>query len=158
MAEAALPSLSGVLFHDRNIPVGLISYHFPAPREAGQNRGFGSALCQEHETMTFIGLSSASICVVHYSFFHDEILFLAANVSEIREVGDEVSHPNVFMLGCMKLTRLYGLIVENLTMTSSQNFLRSGHGVSLTWKEPNLPLAPAFQIKTTNPRNRPLPI
>src|SRR5450755_1277782 len=39
--EAALSPLSGVLFHDRDVSVGLVSYHFPASHEAGQDRGFG---------------------------------------------------------------------------------------------------------------------
>jgi hypothetical protein len=97
--------------------------------------------------------------VVHYSSFHDAILFLAADVSDYSgEARDEISRPSVFMLGCMKLTRLYGLIVQYLAMASSQNFLRSGHGTSLTWKDTNPPLALAFQIKTTNQRISRLPI
>jgi hypothetical protein len=67
---AALSFLSGFLFHDSDVPVSLICYHLPAPRETGQNRGFGSALCQEHEAMTFVGLSSAPICVIHHSSLH----------------------------------------------------------------------------------------
>ena len=66
--EAASSSLSGVLFHDRDVSVGLIGYHFPASHEAGQDRGFGSALCQEQETVAFIGLGSAPVCVIHGSF------------------------------------------------------------------------------------------
>jgi hypothetical protein len=70
--EVALSPLSGVLFHDRDVSVGLISYHFPASHEAGQDRGFGSALCQEQETVAFIGLGSAPVCAVHCSSLRDE--------------------------------------------------------------------------------------
>jgi len=79
--------------------------------------------------MTFIGLSPASVWVVHYSAFHDAMLFLAADVSDCSgEAGDEDSHPGIFVLGHMKLTRLQGLIVQNLAMASGHNFLWSGHG------------------------------
>jgi hypothetical protein len=36
--EAASSPLSGVLFHNRDVSVGLIGYHFPASDEAGQDR------------------------------------------------------------------------------------------------------------------------
>jgi hypothetical protein len=75
--EAASSPLSGVLFHNRDVSVGLIGYHFPASDEAGQDRGFGSALCQEQETVTFIGLSSASVCAVHCSSLRDESYLLS---------------------------------------------------------------------------------
>jgi hypothetical protein len=68
--------LSGVLFHDRDVSVGLIGDHFPASHEAGQNGGFGSALCQEQETVAFIGLGSAPVCVVHCSSLRDESYLL----------------------------------------------------------------------------------
>jgi hypothetical protein len=62
-----VPPLSGFFFHNRDVSVGLIGYRFPASHKAGQDRGFGSALCQQHETVTFIGLGSAPICAVHCS-------------------------------------------------------------------------------------------
>ena len=74
--EAALSPLSGVLFHDRDVSVGLISYHFPASHQAGQYRGFGSAPCQEQETVTFIGLGSAPVCAVHCGFLRDKSYLL----------------------------------------------------------------------------------
>jgi hypothetical protein len=46
---------------NRELSVGLISYHFTASRKAGQDRGFGFALGQEHETVTFIGMGSAPL-------------------------------------------------------------------------------------------------
>jgi hypothetical protein len=52
-----LPFLSGFFFHDRDISVGLICYHLPTSHKARQNRSFSSALCQEHEAMTFLGVS-----------------------------------------------------------------------------------------------------
>jgi hypothetical protein len=76
--------LSGFFFHNRNVSVGLISYHFPASHKAGQDRGFCSALCQEHETVAFIGLGSTSICAVHCSSFHDEISAIAADFPRLR--------------------------------------------------------------------------
>src|ERR1700730_18112008 len=57
--DAASSFLSGVLSHDRDISVGLVSYHLPASSKARQNRSFGSALCQQHEAMTFLSLSPA---------------------------------------------------------------------------------------------------
>jgi hypothetical protein len=69
--------LSGVLFHDRDVSVGLIGYHFPASHQAGQDRGFGSALCQEQETVTFIGLGSAPVCAVHCCSLRDESYLLS---------------------------------------------------------------------------------
>jgi hypothetical protein len=74
--EAALSPLSGILFLDRDVSVGLISYHFPASYEAGQDRGFGSALCQEQETVTFIGLGSAPVCAVHCGPLRDKSYLL----------------------------------------------------------------------------------
>ena len=98
--------------------------------------------------MTFVGLGPAPVCVVHYSASHDAILFPAADVSECSgEAGDEDSHPSVFVLGHAKLTRLQGLIVQNLAMAPGQNFLWSGHGSSSAWKEPNVPLESAFQMR-----------
>jgi hypothetical protein len=71
----ALP-LSGFFFHNRDVSIGLIGDHFPAPHEAGQDRGFGPALCQEHGTETFIGLGSASICAAHCSSLRDNFQLL----------------------------------------------------------------------------------
>jgi hypothetical protein len=57
-----LPGSGGVLPpHDRNISIRLICNHLPAAGQAGQYRGFGSALRQKHQAMTFISLSSAAI-------------------------------------------------------------------------------------------------
>jgi hypothetical protein len=67
-SPVALSPLRGVLFQNRDVSIGLISYHFPASHEAGQDRGFGSALCQEQETVAFIGLGSAPVCAIHGSF------------------------------------------------------------------------------------------
>jgi hypothetical protein len=58
--------LSGVLFHDRDISVGLICNHLPATPKARQNRTFGSALCQEHEAMAFLGPCPAAICFFQF--------------------------------------------------------------------------------------------
>jgi hypothetical protein len=62
LTEAILSFLSGVFFHDRDIPVGLICDHLPATPEARQNRGFRSALSQEHQAMTFLSLRPATAC------------------------------------------------------------------------------------------------
>jgi hypothetical protein len=136
--KSASSSLRGVLSHDRNIAVGLIGDHFPAPHQAGQNRGFGPALGQKHETMTFIGLSSASVCVVHCSFLHDAISFLAlaADVPEHSgEAGDEVVYPGGFMLG---LRLFQGFVGENLTVASDLNWLWRGHVMLFLRWEGNL--------------------
>jgi hypothetical protein len=63
---AALLFLSGFLFHDRDVSLGLISYHLPASGKARQNRSLGSALRQKHEAMTFISPGSATACFVHF--------------------------------------------------------------------------------------------
>ena len=94
--------LSGFCFHNRDVSVGLISYHFPASHKAGQDRGFGSALCQEHETVTFIGLGSAFICAVHCSSLHDEFLVVAADfprfgVSQRVGASDNGTNCEVFL-------------------------------------------------------------
>jgi hypothetical protein len=52
--------LSGFLFHDRGIPVGLISYHFPASSKARENCSLGSALRQKHAAMKLRGKGNAS--------------------------------------------------------------------------------------------------
>jgi hypothetical protein len=72
--EAVLPSLSCFFSHDRGIAISLIGYHSPAPCQACQNRRFGAAPRQKHEAMTFIGLSSAPICLVHDVSLHKDFL------------------------------------------------------------------------------------
>jgi hypothetical protein len=142
--KAASSSLSGVLSHNRNIAVGLIGNHFPAPCEASQNRGLGSALGQKHETMTFIGLSSAPICRGHYSFLHEAISFLAADAPEhFGEAGNEVIHPGGFTLG---LRLFYGIVVENLTVVSGLSSLWRGHVMMFLRWEGNLLRKRVFQI------------
>ena len=65
----SLPFPGGFLFLDRDVSIGLVGNHLPAAGQAGQNRGFGSALREQHETMAFISLSSAPIRMVHvYAF------------------------------------------------------------------------------------------
>jgi hypothetical protein len=64
--EAASSFLSGFLFHDRKISVGLVSYHLPASSKARQNRSFGSALCQQHAAMAFLSLGPATTCFLHF--------------------------------------------------------------------------------------------
>jgi hypothetical protein len=59
--------LSSLLFHDRDISVGLVSYHLPASPEARQNRGFGPTLRHKHETVKFLGLSPATTRFVDLS-------------------------------------------------------------------------------------------
>jgi hypothetical protein len=54
------PFLRGVFSHDRDIPIGLIGDHLPASGKAGQDRGFGSALRQEDEAVTFLGVRPAA--------------------------------------------------------------------------------------------------
>ncbi len=67
--RASLSSLGGILFHDRDISIGLVRNHLPAAGQAGQDRGFGTALRQQHETMAFLSLGSAPVCMVHvYAF------------------------------------------------------------------------------------------
>jgi hypothetical protein len=66
LAKAISSFLSGVLFHDRDIPVGLICDHLPATPEASQNRGFRSALGQEHQAMTFLSLRPATACFAYF--------------------------------------------------------------------------------------------
>jgi hypothetical protein len=56
---AALSLLRRVLFHDRDIAVGLVGDHLPASHQARQNRRLGSALRDKHETVTFLGLGPA---------------------------------------------------------------------------------------------------
>ena len=73
-----VPPLSGFFFHNRDVSICLIGYHFPAWHKTGQDRGFGSALCRERETVTFVGawarhLSARSIAVR----LHDEFLVVA---------------------------------------------------------------------------------
>ena len=63
--KAMLPVPGSFLFHDRDVSVGLVGYHFPAAGQAGEDGGLCTALRQQHEAMTFIGLNSASICMVH---------------------------------------------------------------------------------------------
>jgi len=59
----------GFHLHDRRVSIGLICDHFPAACQTRQNGGFGSALREKHEAITFIGLSSATICMIHgYTF------------------------------------------------------------------------------------------
>jgi hypothetical protein len=52
--------LSCLLFHDRDISVGLVGDHLPASHQARQNRGLGSTLRDKHETLTFVSLSPAT--------------------------------------------------------------------------------------------------
>jgi hypothetical protein len=58
--------LSCLLFHDRDISVGLVGDNLPASHKASQNRSFGSTLCHQHEAMTFLGMGAASACFVHF--------------------------------------------------------------------------------------------
>lgn len=76
-AKASLPSPGGFLLHDRDVSVGLVRNHLPAARQAGQNRGFGSALGEKHETMAFVSLGSAPIRMVH------DCAFAPASVREM---------------------------------------------------------------------------
>jgi len=46
--------LSGVLFYNRDVSVGLIGDHFPASHEAGQNGGFGLLVPASSSPMTFL--------------------------------------------------------------------------------------------------------
>jgi hypothetical protein len=144
--EAVSPFLSGVSSQNRDIPIGLVRDHVPTPREAGQNRGFGSALGQEHQTVTFIGLSPAPICGVHCGSLHDAIsfpayflscLFLAADVPEHSgEAGDEVVHPGGFML---RLSLFSGFVAENLPVVRFDwNSFWRGHVVMFLRSEGNL--------------------
>lgn len=71
---AVLPALGCLFSHDRDIAIGLIGYHSPAPRQACQNRRFGAALRQKHKAMTFIGLSSTPICSIHHVSLHEGLL------------------------------------------------------------------------------------
>jgi hypothetical protein len=64
--EAPLSFLNRVFLHDRNISVCLVSNHLPASSKARQNRSFGPALRQEHETMTFLGMSPATACFAYF--------------------------------------------------------------------------------------------
>lgn len=48
--------------HDRDIAIGLVGYHLPASRKAGQNRRLSPAFSQQHEAMTFLGLNPATTC------------------------------------------------------------------------------------------------
>jgi hypothetical protein len=57
--------LGTFLFPDRDVSIDLICNHFPAACQAGQDRGFGSALRQKHEAVTFVSLVSAPIRLVH---------------------------------------------------------------------------------------------
>jgi hypothetical protein len=121
----------------------LIGDHFPAPRQAGQNRGFGAALGQQHQTMTFIGLGSAAICRGHFNCLDDAISFLAlaADAPErFGETGDEVIHPSGFVL------RLSLLVVENLTVAFDWNLLWRGHVMMFLRWEGNLLRMRVFQI------------
>jgi hypothetical protein len=59
--------LNGTLFHYRDIPVSLVSYHHPASSKARQNRSFCAALCQEHQTTTFLGTSPATACFADFA-------------------------------------------------------------------------------------------
>jgi hypothetical protein len=59
--EAALAFQGSFLFHDRGVSIRLICNHVPAARQAGKDSGFGSALRIEHQLVTFIRLSSATI-------------------------------------------------------------------------------------------------
>jgi hypothetical protein len=101
--EVALSPLSGVLFHDRDVSVGLISYHFPASHEAGQDRGFGSALCQEQETVAFIGLGSAPVCAVHCSSLRDEsyLSLLIFRIAPARRSMKSLIHESSCVVGSL---------------------------------------------------------
>jgi hypothetical protein len=60
--RAALSLLSGFASHDGDVSISLIGDHIPAAGEAGEDGGFGSALRQKHEAMTFLSLGSATGC------------------------------------------------------------------------------------------------
>lgn len=63
--EGALLRLSGPIFHDLDVPIGLTGEHDPAAREIGQHRDFGFVMRQGFPTTAFFGLSSAMLCAVH---------------------------------------------------------------------------------------------
>ena len=67
--KMSLPAPCGFLLPDRDVSVGLVRKHLPAAGQAGQDRGFGPALRQQHETMAFIGLGSAAVCMIHVCAF-----------------------------------------------------------------------------------------
>jgi hypothetical protein len=94
-SQLPMPPLSGFLFHKNDVSVGLIRYHFPASHKACQNRGLGSALRQEHETVTFIGLGSTPICAIHCTFPFMTYFNCCCRFSEIvfQEKAKELVHP-----------------------------------------------------------------
>ena len=63
--KASLSVLGGFLFLDRDVSIGLVRNHLPAAGQAGQDRGLSPALRQQHESMAFISLGSAPVCMVH---------------------------------------------------------------------------------------------
>ena len=86
--------LGGFLLLDRDVSIGLVRNHLPAAGQAGQDRGFGSALRQQHETMAFIGLGSAPVCRVHgYAFAQASMagmsIFSGQTLSALRRAYDE---------------------------------------------------------------------
>jgi hypothetical protein len=66
LTETTLPFLSGIVFHDCDISVGLIGNHLPASHKASQNCSLGSALCQKHKATTFLGLGPAPSGFLHF--------------------------------------------------------------------------------------------
>jgi hypothetical protein len=144
--------LSGVLFHDRDVSVGLISYHFPASHQAGQDRGFGSALCQEHETVTFIGLGAAPVCAVHCSSFRDEPLGATADFPyHSGHAIDEVSYPSVIIR--RRLAWLVDFLIHDLTPASGGKWLWVRHVMSFPSEGGNRPPVLVLQIKNNQTAN-----
>ena len=86
--EAALLFLSSLL-HDLSISVNLTGNHEPAVRDVLQDRRYGLALRQDHETMAFFGLKPAVFCAVHGDFFRVTL------DSKIQPLGEfmSVRHP-----------------------------------------------------------------
>jgi hypothetical protein len=64
--EAALSPLSGFALHDRDVSIGLVGDHVPTAGEAGEDGGFGAALRQKHEAMTFFGLDPATARLFYF--------------------------------------------------------------------------------------------
>lgn len=92
--EISLAVLGGFPLFNRDVSIGLVGNHLPAAGQAGQNRGFGSTLRQQHETMAFIRLGSAPVCMVHgYAFAHALIvqmsIFSGPTLSAPKRAYDE---------------------------------------------------------------------
>ena len=87
-AKQPLPLLSGFSPHDRGVSIRLVRDHFPATCQAGQDSGFGTALREKHEALTFISLSSAPIRAIHdYAFTIVDHLRSGMLVSRSRAVS-----------------------------------------------------------------------